>query len=254
MRKIGFPLVKRGSSVENSEVEETNTLPEEQGVDEIEENLRERRYLWTARAFAIVCAISFCTNIILIMALFSLVPLTRVQPFYLTFENKDAQIVRITQMQPDSSLLERVAESLIRQYIVTRHSVVSDVDEMLQRWGDRGPIRWMSNDGVFAEFNQTTSEAFSRIREERLTREVNILSVYKLETNPREGDAWEAEVETIDMLPERSAPIRQIWQVRLRVQFLNKQEKWANRLKNPIGFTVVRYSITPKGNVGTVGE
>ncbi len=254
MRKVGFSLMKHRDQSENSTVEEPVSSPDIQENDDLEENLRERRYLWTARAFAIVCAISFCTNIILIMALFSLVPLTRVQPFYLTFENKDAQIVRITQMQPDATLLERVAESLVRQYIVTRHSVVSDVDEMLQRWGDRGPIRWMSNDGVFAEFNQMTSEAFSRIREERLTREVNILSAYKLETNPVEGDAWEAEVETIDMLPERSEPIRQIWQVRLRIKFLNKQEKWANRLKNPIGFTVVRYSITPKGNMATVGE
>ncbi len=254
MRKIGFPLMNRRNQTAEPTVDEPVSSLDTQENNEIEENLREKRYLWTARAFAIVCAISFCTNIILIMALFSLVPLTRVQPFYLTFENKEAQIVRITQMQPDATLLDRVAESLVRQYIVMRHAIVSDVDEMLQRWGDRGPIKWMSSDNVFAEFNRTTSESFSRIRQERLTRDVNILSAYKLQTDRVNGDIWDAEVETIDMLPERSEPVRQTWLVRMQIQFLNKQEKWANRLKNPIGFTVVRYSITPKGNTTTVGE
>ena len=36
-----------------------------------EESLRERRYLWTARAFAIVTVVSFVTNIIMLMALYS---------------------------------------------------------------------------------------------------------------------------------------------------------------------------------------
>ena len=60
-----------------------------------EENLRERRYLWTARAFAIVFVFSACSTFILLFSLFSLVPLVRVQPFYLTFQNKSEQIVNI---------------------------------------------------------------------------------------------------------------------------------------------------------------
>ena len=55
-------------------------------VDEVsEENLRERRYLWTARAFVMVFVVSLITNILMLMALFSLVPLTRVQPYELVF-------------------------------------------------------------------------------------------------------------------------------------------------------------------------
>lgn len=252
MRKPSFSL-SRPASAPPAQPNEL-AMQSVGGNDISEENLRERRYLWTARAFAIVCAISFCTNIILVMALFSLVPLTRVQPFYLTFENKDSQIVRITSMLPSPDVLNNLAESLVRQYIVMRHAVVSDVDEMMHRWGDNGPIKWMSSTGVFSEFNRQTAESFSRIRADRLTRDVNILSAYKLKTDPVEGDIWEAEVEMLEMLPERAEPVKSIWTVRTQIAFERKPEKWAYRLKNPIGFTVKRYSITPKGSLSTTGE
>ena len=48
-------------------------------------NIAEKRYLWTARAFAVVSALSLCCNVILILAIFQVVPLYRVEPFLLTF-------------------------------------------------------------------------------------------------------------------------------------------------------------------------
>ena len=57
--------VKKMEPKKDAAVKE-EAVVEKQTVDETsEENLRERRYLWTARAAAVVAVGSFCTNIIL---------------------------------------------------------------------------------------------------------------------------------------------------------------------------------------------
>ena len=216
-----------------------------------EENLRERRYLWTARAFAIVFVFSACSSLILLFSLFSLVPLVRVQPFYLTFQNKNEQIVSVQKLNASRESLNFITESLIRQYIITRHTIILDIDQMLQRWGEQGPIRWMSTNGVFSEFVGTTSIAFKRVREEGLTRDINILSVILLKTDPKEGDIWRAEIEISDMHPEVAQPVVTQWVVQLRVVYLPKKGEWSTRLKNPMGFTVKQYSIFPKQTENT---
>lgn len=211
-----------------------------------EENLRERRYLWTARSFAIIFVFSACSTFILLFSLFSLVPLVRVQPFYLTFQNKSEQIVSVQKLSPSRESLNFITESLIRQYIITRHSIVLDIDLMLQRWGEQGPIRWMSTNGVFSEFVNTTSDSFERVQKDGLVRDIKILSVSLLKSEPREGDIWRAEIETSDMYPELSQPIVTPWIVQLRVGYMPKKGEWATRLKNPMGFVVKQYSIFPK--------
>ena len=125
-------------------------------VDEVsEENLRERRYLWTARAFAIVFVVSFITNIIMLMALFSLVPLVRVQPYELIFSDKNTQTVAVQPLQADKTVLNGISESMIRQYVTARHSITSDPDEMAYRWGANGIVRQLSTDNIFASFSRS---------------------------------------------------------------------------------------------------
>ena len=53
-------------------------------------NIAEKRYLWTARAFAVITAFSLCCNIVLILAILQVIPLYRVEPFLLTFQNRSA--------------------------------------------------------------------------------------------------------------------------------------------------------------------
>ena len=215
-----------------------------------EENLRERRYLWTARAFAIIFVFSACSTFILLFSLFSLVPLVRVQPFYLTFQNKSEQIVSVQKLSASRESLSFITESLIRQYIIARHSIVLDVDLMLQRWGEQGPIRWMSTNGVFSDFVKTTSASFKRVQQERLVRDINILSVSLVQGGRKDGDIWRAEIETVDMHPELSQPVVMPWIVQLQVGYMPKRGEWATRLKNPMGFVVKQYSIdSPK--IGT---
>ncbi|MDD4519538.1 MAG: type IV secretion system protein [Alphaproteobacteria bacterium] len=213
-----------------------------------EESLRERRYLWTARSFAIVVAMSLCANIVLLLGLFYILPVTRVQPFYLTFQDKSEQIVRVRPLGASEETMSLITESYIRQYLLARLKITSDINEVLNRWNTQGPVKWMSSDVVFNDFVKTTVGAFEKIRKEGFTRDIEILSVLKTASNTAKGDVWQIELDTVDMLPTIKEPVRTRWLIMLRIIYrANQDVQYAYRLKNPLGFTVVQYAIRQKG-------
>ena len=64
-------------------------------ADIVVENATEKRYLWTARAFAIIFAVSLCCNLILTYVVFAIMPLYRIEPYLFSFSNKEDQIYTI---------------------------------------------------------------------------------------------------------------------------------------------------------------
>lgn len=75
-------------------------------------NTNEKRYLWTARAFAVITAISICCNIVLIIAITQVIPLFRVEPFLLTFQNKQEQVVNVVPIKNDMEKKPALPKSL----------------------------------------------------------------------------------------------------------------------------------------------
>ena len=216
----------------NRQVEEDDAL----SVD----LLRERRYLWTARAFAIVSAVALCVNLVLLVAIIHLMPLKRVEPFLLTFQNKDEQVVRIRPLSKDMAAEDIISEAMIRQYVLLRNTMFSDIDEMTFRWGPDGPLRWMSSSQEYNRFSKTKNDWLARIKLEGLTREVRIESVV------RNQGIWLVYIVTRDMLPEAEEPVISRWRIRLSIKYFaqeQKEVKYINRLKNPLGFAVDKYAI-----------
>lgn len=223
-------------SVKKAAVGRDNVSDQELSVD----LLRERRYLWTARAFAIVSAVALCVNLVLLITIAHLMPLKRVEPFLLTFQNRDEQVVRIRPLSKDMQAEDVISEAMIRQYVLLRNTMISDVDEMAFRWGPEGPLRWMSSSQVFNQFSKTVKDWLARIKLEGLTREVRIESVV------RNQNTWLVYIVTRDMLPEAEEPAISRWRIRLSVKYFAKEQrevKYVNRLKNPLGFAVDKYAI-----------
>ena len=223
-------------SVKKAAVGRDNVSDQELSVD----LLRERRYLWTARAFAIVSAVALCVNLVLLITIAHLMPLKRVEPFLLTFQNRDEQVVRIRPLSKDMQAEDVISEAMIRQYVLLRNTMISDVDEMAFRWGPEGPLRWMSSSQVFNQFRKTVKDWLARIKLEGLTREVRIESVV------RNQNTWLVYIVTRDMLPEAEEPAISRWRIRLSVKYFAKEQrevKYVNRLKNPLGFAVDKYAI-----------
>jgi type IV secretory pathway component VirB8 len=204
------------------------------------ETLAERRYLWTARAFAIVSAVSLCCNIVLLLAIFQVLPMVRIEPFLLTFYDKDEQIVRIKPMSKNMNSNTEVTETFIRQYVLLRQTFVSDIAEMKKRWSDGGPMQEMSAPKVYKRFMDTTArKALALIKEKGLTRSIRILSANRLK-----GGLWQVQYETKDMEPDSDAPNVLYWTASLRVGYRRKRVEFKERLKNPLGFTVVEYAVS----------
>lgn len=206
--------------------------------------LAERRYLWTARVFGIISAISLCANALLVLTLFQLVPLARVEPFLLTFQSKSEQIVSIEPVRKDMASLKAVMEKLVRQYLLLRNTLVNDITEMSRRWGTGGEIRWMSDDTIYQEFSIRGELVMNKIRQTGLTREIDITNVTYLGQDNQGQYSWTAEFNTRDMLPESEEPYIQRWKASMKLVFDKQRVVYANRLKNPLGFKVTFYEIS----------
>ena len=203
-------------------------------------NVGEKRYLWTARAFAIITAISLCCNIVLILAIMQVLPLYRVEPFLLTFQNKEEQVYNIQPIKGRMEDQKAITEVFVRQYVLLRSSFDRDVQEMEARWMPGGPVQEMSSSAVYTEFlEKTAKKALDLIRARSLQRNVRILTVNELGRG-----LWQGEDETQDMYPDSPAPEVNYWTASLRIAYNRKSVKYGERLKNPVGFTVVRYSLT----------
>ncbi len=212
----------------------------QQSEDVFVANVGEKRYLWTARAFAIITALSICCNVVLILAIFQVLPLYRVEPFLLTFQNKSEQVYNIQPIKEGLRNQKAITEVFVREYVLLRSSFTRDIEEMEARWSADGPVKEMSSPRIYDDFLKNTAQrALSVIRSRGLSRDVKILSVNEL-TN----GIWQVEYETRDMYPESTAPEVNYWTASLNVYYRPKTVKYGDRLKNPIGFTVDRYALT----------
>lgn len=202
-------------------------------------NAGEKRYLWTARAFAVIVAISLCCNLVLILAIAQLVPLYRLEPFMITFENKEEQvydIVPIRNMEDEKG----ITEVFVREYILMRSAFSGDVSEMESRWMPGGPLQEMSSSAVYQSFVERTARpALELIRTKGLIRLVRIMTVNELGRG-----LWQVEYETRDMYPDSASPEINYWTASMRIAYRKKNVKYGERLNNPIGFTVTRYSLS----------
>ncbi|MBR2298949.1 MAG: type IV secretion system protein [Alphaproteobacteria bacterium] len=207
--------------------------------DTVVVNASEKRYLWTARAFAVIVAISLCCNLVLLLAISQLVPLYRVEPFLLTFENKEEQVYDI---QPLEGMIDRkaITEVFVREYVLLRSAFVNDVKEMEARWMPGSSLQEMSSPAVYQAFlDKTAKRALDIIRTKGLTRVVRIMTINELGRG-----LWQVEYETRDMYPDSTAPQIDYWTASLRVTYRKKTVKYGERLNNPIGFTVTAYSLS----------
>ncbi len=213
-----------------------------ESADVIVENATEKRYLWTARAFAIIFAVSLCCNLILTYVVFAIMPLYRVEPYLFSFSDKGDQIYKI---EPVKNIYEQkyLTEIFVREYVLLRNTFINDVEEMGQRWGSNSTIREMSSDGVYASFlKEVANEGMEQIRKYNITRNIKILSV--TEVGGKNGENWwQVEFRAEDMSPESETPRLSVFLASVKIRYRSKRVTFGERLKNPLGFTVLDYKV-----------
>lgn len=206
------------------------------------ENATEKRYLWTARAFAVILAVSLSCNLILTYVIMTTIPLYRVEPYLFTFADQKEQIYQIEPVQ-NVNKYTYLTEILVREYILLRNSFIADVDEMKQRWGEKGVVQEQTSNKAYMEFKKDADKILEQIRQFSNTRDVQISSVTEVARQGMES-WWQVEFRTDDMAPSFEAPRKNTWVANLRIRYRAKQVKFGERLKNPLGFTVMEYKST----------
>lgn len=214
---------------------------------ETREILQEERYLWMARAFVVMTVLAVICDIILLIALANVTPVLRVQPFYLDIQNKDQQIVNVKQPTAETLDSDALKESLVRQYLLSRLGIGSDLNELEERWSENGPVYWMSEPSVFEEFRDKEAVPLQRLaQQDNQIRNVQILKLNKTRSGQGKGaDEWRAELEFRDMNRSSTQPQIRYFQADLATAFrpTRKGLTWERRLNNPLGFTVVDFGL-----------
>ena len=207
--------------------------------DSLVVNASEKRYLWTARAFAIVTAISICCNLILLLTITNILPLYRVEPYLLTLANKEEQVYNIIPYSRDMEAQKSITETFVREYILLRTTLLSDIDEMQARWQNGGDLQEMSSNTVYADFMKNTAgNLMQRMKNDGLTSSVRILTVNEI------GDSfWQVDFVVDYFLPSSYKPKTVKYRATVRIQYQRRRVQFKERLKNPVGFKVVQYGI-----------
>jgi len=212
-------------------------------ADIVVENATEKRYLWTARAFAVVFAVSLCCNLILTYTIMNTMPLYRVEPFLLSFADRKDQIYHVEQIDKIYQY-KYLTELFVREYVLLRNTFVGDVDEMDKRWGVEGSVKEMSSPRIYKEFKEKiVDKTLDLIRQHGITRDVKILSVTEVAGGKNGEVWWQVEFRTSDMRPDRETPTISVWVANVGIRYITKKVTFGNRLKNPLGFTVIKYAV-----------
>lgn len=208
-----------------------------QSEDSLVVNASEKRYLWTARAFAVVTAISLCCNLILLLTISNILPLYRVEPYLLTMSNKEEQVYRIVPYSRDMEAQKSITETFVREYLLLRTTLLPDIEEMNSRWNNGGDLQEMSSPMVYKDFiDNTGRKLMQRMRQEGLTSNVKILTV-----NEIDEAAWQVEYSVDYYLPSSYTPKTIKYRASMRIQYQPRRVKFKERLKNPVGFKVISY-------------
>ncbi len=201
--------------------------------------LEARRYIWTARAFAIAFYISMILNIVLVAVIFNLVPLKRVEPMLVTFSDKADQIVKIEPFSKGTRGFELMTEALAKEYVTMREEVLLNTEVMADRWGRL--VRFRSSSPVYNRFVEEKQPLLEQAKRNQITRTTKILSVNKFGQR-----SLRVEFEATDTSPRLDEPRRTTYEVIMQIAFIPQQVSFEDRYVNPLGFTVTKYSIREK--------
>lgn len=207
----------------------------------------ERRYLWTSRFLVILSCLSVCFNIMLACAIYLMVPMISVTPRFYTINKHFNQIEQVQKRVIRYPVSDLITEQNIREYIITRYTMVGSVQEILNNWGASSPVYWYSSSNVYDTFFKFDIPADIRqYNQSGLQRRVGIEWV-----KPLSRGLWQVQFKTFETTREHPAPIITNWRATMRIVYtrMSNMSK-ENRIYNSYGFLIMSYSLTYHGIEG----
>lgn len=218
-------------------------------IEEETAGLKLKYYIWLSRLcilFAIFSLLIFMSSS---LALFKLAPQVNVEPFLIIDQDSSDKIVRYEPIGYDMASKEQLMEVFVRQYVITRNTIIDDEVEMQTRWFRGGMLSFFSSYDVFDQFEISSQRTWESMRKSKFIREVEIISIGKL--GGRKSAVWKVDFKTYDLFEASrdstsgalSLKVR-YWTASVTAYFIKERIFMGRRLLNPLGFTVTRYSQT----------
>ena len=214
-------------------------------MDKEVEGFKLKYYIWLSRLFTLFAVISLLVFASSSLALFKLAPMVNVEPFLIINQDTSEEIVRYEPIAYDMASKDQLMETFVKQYIITRNTVIDDVTEMQSRWFPGGMLNFLSSAAVFDQFDRNRVLTFERMQEMHLVREVEIISIGK--QGGAKSPIWKVDFKTYDLTEDPNSPGRsnlreRYWTASVIAYFFKERQFVGRRLINPLGFTVTRYS------------
>ena len=214
-------------------------------MDKEVEGFKLKYYIWLSRLFTLFAVISLLVFASSSLALFKLAPMVNVEPFLIINQDTSEEIVRYEPIAYDMASKDQLMETFVKQYIITRNTVIDDVTEMQSRWFPGGMLNFLSSAAVFDQFDRNRVLTLERMQEMHLVREVEIISIGK--QGGAKSPIWKVDFKTYDLTEEPNSPGRsnlreRYWTASVIAYFFKERQFVGRRLINPLGFTVTRYS------------
>lgn len=209
------------------------------------EAMPERRYLWTSRILVIISCMSICFSMILACTIYLLLPQRGAYPRLLQTNPHFSQLELTERQERSIPVQDLLAEKYIEEYIMLRHVIGNDYDELMYRWAPGSKLYWLSAKQVYQGFASTDMQ--TQISQFRMTSLFRLVEVEWI--RPMTRGLWQAQFITMDYYPGREIPIVSIWRAYLRVAFTSPKFKdKSQRMFNPFGFMVLNYSLAYIGS------
>lgn len=212
-------------------------------------SLKLQYYMWLSRLFIFFAGVSCLVMVMCSLSLFRLSGLVNIEPFLVFGSNASTEIVRQEPIATDMVSKDMMTETFIRQYIIVGNTIIDDVDEMRSRWMPGGIVNFLSTMEVYDTFYNNTMKEMQIYKDQRLTREVEIISVNR-QGNNANSRIWKVDFKTYDLFRGNGGSEgflsfkERFWTASVETRFFPARSFVGRRLINPIGFTVTNYSQT----------
>ncbi len=209
----------------------------------------ERRYLWSSRLLVILAALSICFNISLASTIYLILPQKNARPLLYRQSQTFNQLNLQEPHEKPVAAVDLLTESFIEEYVLMRHIITSDYDEMNERWGRNSRLYWTTERKLYGAFVSTEVE-----KNLALYRYNNIKRIVEIEwIKPLSRGFWQTQFFTLDYYPENPTPKINIWRAYVRATMLPiPYENRSLREKNPFGFLVTNYVLSYAGTPTSV--
>ena len=206
-------------------------------------------YMWLSRLFILFATISLLVFMSSSLALFDLAPRVTVEPFLIIKQDNSEGIVRYEPIEKDIASKQQLMKIFVEQYVILRNTIIRDEAEMMLRWYPGGMVNFLSSDYVFYEFDNYRKNIWQKMLDAKIVREVEIISADKL--GGEKSPVWKVDFVTYDLSEAqrdnktRGLTLRsRYWTASVTAYFIKERQFVGQRLINPLGFTVTRYSQT----------